>query len=110
MIKRCLCCDKEISNTDEYEKYVCWHKKCVKSFFGTDTLPELDISEKELERLANMAVNKSITVPGVQKKLLLHLERDENTERLTIVDHPAGYMLKPISKEYSCLPEAEFTF
>ena len=85
---KCLCCGMKLSNyasTDE--KIWGWHKKCVKKFFFVDEMPVLDISKEQLEKLANTAVNEGITVPGVQKKLSLHLSCDINA-RLTIVDYP----------------------
>lgn len=104
---RCLYCGREIIETacDE-EIQSCWHKKCIKSFFGTDEMPAVDISPKQLEKLANDAVNKGLTVPGVQKKLSLHLSREGQT-RLTIVDYPTGYILKPQNEEFESLPEFE---
>lgn len=105
---RCLCCNQVIANPTEYERKVLWHEKCIKSFFGTKQLPELDCTGEELERLANLSVNKGFTVPGVQKKLSLHLENGEKASRLTIVDYPTGFILKPQSEEYAFLPEAEF--
>ena len=108
MIGRCLCCNNEIKNPTKYETVVGWHEKCIKGFLGTDRIPELDCSDKELEKLANKAVNKGLTVPGVQKKLSLHLKTTDRSPKLTIVDYPTGYILKPQSNEYSALPEAEF--
>ncbi|MCR4599063.1 MAG: HipA domain-containing protein [Acetatifactor sp.] len=105
---RCLCCNKEMTNPSEYERNVSWHVKCIKKFFGTGKLPEIDMSEKALERLANQTVNKGLTIPGVQKKMSLHLETVDKVARLTIVNHPTGYILKPQSEEYPELPEAEF--
>ena len=105
---RCLCCNRVIENPDKYESQVFWHKRCIKTFFGTKELPELDCSEKELERIANQSVNKGFTIPGVQKKLSIHLVDVDKTARLTIVDYPAGYILKPQSDEFMSLPEAEF--
>ena len=105
---RCLCCNKDIIDPNEYESRVFWHMKCIKAFFGTKQLPELDCSEAELEKLANLTVNKGLTVPGVQKKLSLHLDKEDRDARLTIVDYPAGYILKPPSEEFEFLPEAEF--
>ena len=107
-MSRCLCCNKEIKSPTEYEKNVSWHGKCIKRFFGTNTIPKLDISDKELERLADLTVNKGLTVPGVQKKLSLHLDKEDKGGRLTIVDYPTGYILKPQSQDYYFLPEAEF--
>ncbi len=107
-MSRCLCCNKEIRNPSDSELKTGWHDKCVKRFFGTTVFPELDCSEKELEKLANMTVNKGLTVPGVQKKLSLHLDKEDRVAKLTIVDHPTGYILKPQSAEYAALPEAEY--
>lgn len=105
---RCLCCNKELFSPSEYEAQVCWHERCIRSFFGTKVLPEIDCSDKELEKLADSTVNKGLTVPGVQKKLSLHLSSKDKTARLTIVDYPTGYILKPQSDDFAFLPEAEF--
>ena len=105
---KCLCCGKEFSPkaTDE-ELQSGWHKKCVKAFFGSNKLPALDISEETLKLLAEESTNKGFTVPGVQKKLSLHLTEDV-LPRLTLVNYPTGYILKPQTEEYECLPEAEY--
>ncbi len=105
---RCLCCNKEMINPTEYESNCQWHNKCIKKFFGTIALPEIDINQEEIEEIASNAVNKRLTVPGVQKKLSLHLSKEDGIQRLTIVDYPTGYILKPQSQEYEALPEAEF--
>ena len=66
-------------------------KSLVKKFFQTDTLPILDITKEQLETLARETVNEGLTVPGVQKKLSLHLSK-ELQNRLTMVDYPTGYI------------------
>ncbi|MBE5906815.1 MAG: HipA domain-containing protein [Lachnospiraceae bacterium] len=106
-MSRCLCCGKEIINAKEYEESVAWHERCIKRFFGTKQLPELDCTDETLEKLANLTVNQGLTVPGVQKKLSLHLDSDGKKARLTVVNYPTGYILKPQSDEYESLPEAE---
>lgn len=105
---RCLFCNKELNNPSDYESKVSWHNKCIKNFFGTVAIPEIDISEEQLEALANSTVNKGLTVPGVQKKLSIHLDKQDKTGRFTIVDYPTGYILKPQSEDFRALPEAEF--
>ncbi|MBQ9189221.1 MAG: HipA domain-containing protein [Clostridia bacterium] len=97
----CLCCGKSLSTEDNG-----WHKRCVKKFFGTDSLPLLDLSEEALQSYATETVFKGLTVPGVQRKMSLHLSNIE-TPRLTLVDYPTGYILKPQTPEYRNLPEAE---
>ena len=97
---KCLCCGRPITNSaTNVEKEWCWHKKCIKRFFQTDELPILDVTKDQLEILANETVNEGLTVPGVQKKLSLHLSTDLNA-RLTIVDYPTGYILKPQTEYY----------
>ena len=104
---RCLCCGREMSGkTSEMERESRWHKRCIKAFFGTNTMPVLDLTEEGLVQLASRMTGKGLTVPGVQKKLSLHLSQDPDC-RLTIVDYPTGYILKPQTSEYPYLPEFE---
>ena len=71
-------------------------------------MPEIDISGSVLDELARSNADKGYTVPGVQKKLSLHLGKsDDRKYRLTLVDYPSGYILKPQTAEFECLPEAE---
>ena len=104
---KCLCCGKTINqNAAESEKKWQWHKKCVVNFFHTKKMPVLDITKEQLEFLVNETVNEGLTVPGVQKKLSLHLSSDIDA-RLTIVDYPTGYILKPQTEEFENMPEFE---
>lgn len=100
---RCLCCGKTLSTPNESG----WHKACIKRFFGTTELPEIDINNETLNLLATETTNKGFTVPGVQKKLSLHLVRDGSKPRLTLVNYPTGYILKPQVAEFEALPESE---
>ncbi len=104
----CLCCGKLITDkAGEQERLNGWHTSCLRKFFGTGKLPEIDISEDNLQRIAAENTNKGYTVPGVQKKLSLHLSSGRDP-RLTLVNYPTGYILKPQTDEYIALPEAEF--
>ena len=100
---RCLCCGKELRSDNTHG----WHSSCIKSFFGTDTFPDIDISDEILNRIAIDNITKGFTVTGVQKKLALHLSCEENP-RLTLVNYPTGYILKPQTEEYEALPEMEY--
>lgn len=100
---RCLCCGKTLSTPNETG----WHKACIKRFFGTTELPEIDINNETLNLLATETTNKGFTVPGVQKKLSLHLVSDGSKPRLTLVNYPTGYILKPQVEEFEALPESE---
>ncbi|HPQ46169.1 MAG TPA: HipA domain-containing protein [Clostridia bacterium] len=104
---KCLYCSKELTTPFPDEMESSWHRKCVKDFFGTVKIPYMDISDEQLKEIADSAVNQGITVPGVQKKISLHLSGDEDI-RLTIVDYPTGFILKPQTEEYESLPEFEF--
>ena len=80
--------------------------KIDKSFFGTTSMPVIDLTKEKLQELAEQSVNNKLTVTGVQKKLSLNLERGR-TNRLTLINYPAGYILKPQTDEYKHMPEAE---
>ncbi len=100
---RCLCCGKPFAGKIPENL---WHPACIKRFFGTAALPEINLSEEQLLQLATQSVDKGYTVTGVQKKLSLHLTTAEKP-RLTLVGYPAGYILKPQDTEYPHMPEAE---
>ena len=72
----------------------------------TNAIPEIEITDLVLEELAKASTNKGYTIPGVQKKLSLHLS-NEAYPRLTVVNYPTGYILKPQVKEFRALPESE---
>ena len=103
----CLHCGREIEDDSADEVRTRWHKRCVKEFFGISELPELDISKSKIEKLVALNVDEGLTIPGVQKKMSLHLE-DGVPARLTLVDYPTGYILKPQTDEYENLPEFEW--
>lgn len=104
----CLCCGKPISTSAGREEILTgWHKSCVKAFFHTDMLPGIDLSEEVMLRIADESAVKGYTIPGVQKKLSLHL-LNEKEPRLTMVNYPVGFILKPQTDEYPALPEAEY--
>lgn len=100
---KCLCCGKEVENAN------CWHDSCVKKFFNTNNLPILDYDNLDitLDELGNEYISDKKSVTGVQKKLSLHLSKDTGIFRLTLVGYPQGYILKPNSKEYPYIAEAE---
>ena len=99
----CLCCGKPLKADDGSG----WHQSCIKRFFGTPVLPEIEIDNQTLESIVTESVGKGLTVPGVQKKLSLHLFSDGEKPRLTLVNFPTGYILKPQTEEFTALPESE---
>ena len=102
-MSKCLCCGKELKT----ETVSGWHNSCIKTFFETNEFPDIDVSKEILNKIAIDNTSKGFTVPGVQKKLSLHLSLD-NTPRLTLVNYPTGYILKPQTEEYVALPEMEY--
>lgn len=102
-MSRCLCCGKTLRTETAHG----WHTSCMKSFFGTTKFPDIDVSKDTLNQIALDNTMKGFTVPGVQKKLSLHLSLEE-APRLTLVNFPTGYILKPQTEEYAALPEMEY--
>ena len=87
---RCLCCGKELKNNN-----ILWHRSCIKKFFGSDVLPEIDseVFNESFEKLGENIVSNNKSITGVQKKLSLHLSRGNSPLRLTILGYPQGYIL-----------------
>ena len=101
----CVCCGKAVRGDTTG---AAWHKSCIKAFFGTTELPALGIDDAALKLLAEESINRGCTVPGVQKKLSLRLsDLGAKKPRLTLVNYPTGYILKPQTDDYKNLPEAE---
>lgn len=102
---KCLCCGKIINNSNEKD----WHNECIKKFFGTNKLPIIDLSSnnEELINYGEKYIEKNDSVTGVQTKLSLHLSKDKDEYRLTLIGYPLGYILKPETKEHHCIARAE---
>lgn len=100
---KCLACYGELADGD------CgYHPKCSRHFFGDSQPPVLDYSLKDLDKLAEKIVRSSVTVPGVQEKISLQLDKsDDKSGRLTLVGLWGDYILKPPGKAYPQMPEIE---
>ncbi len=100
-MNRCLYCYGELKEGD-------FHAACSKKFFGTEKAPFVPYDLDELYRLGKIVVEKRVTVPGVQSKLSMELDKKIKAEpKLTIVGLWGNYILKPPAKQYKSLPENE---
>lgn len=86
-----------------------FHASCCKKLFGSSRPPVFPYAWKELNELAEKIVRQHVTVPGVQPKLSMHLERGGSRQdsRLTLVGLEGGYILKPPVAEYPQMTELE---
>ena len=103
--RRCLYCYDQLG-----EEVSDFHKACCKKIFGTTTPPELPYSEDQMLQLAEKVIRAQSSVPGVQAKLSLELEKlpkGSEPQRFTIVGLGGEYILKPPTKQYKFLPELE---
>jgi serine/threonine-protein kinase HipA len=103
-MNRCLICGKA-AGTEE----VNYHGRCLKQLFHSAHAPVLGYSWQELNQMATQIVRQRVSVPGVQPKLSVHLEKDHKSgvDRLTLVGLDGDYILKPPNANYPFLPEAE---
>ncbi|MBQ9009015.1 MAG: HipA domain-containing protein [Clostridia bacterium] len=99
----CLCCGKSLKEPLPASG---WHPACIRRFFGTTTFPAIELTDETLILLTDESVQRGYTVPGIQKKLPLHLSAG-NSPRLTPADYPTEYILKPQVANFQSLPEAE---
>lgn len=85
------------------------HTACCKKLFGSANPPTLPYTWEQLNELAKKSIQQHITVPGVQAKLSLHLERKGRggAGRLTLVGLDGAYILKPPVEQYPQMPELE---
>lgn len=101
-MNKCLICANPVNSGAIY------HPKCLKKLFGSNHAPELNVRMSELSELAKKSVNARVTVPGVQTKLSLEIEkRAKGTSKFTIVGLWGRYILKPPSNRWPELPQNE---
>jgi serine/threonine-protein kinase HipA len=103
-MKRCHKCLLPLTSENTGQ----WHTRCIRSFFNSDELPLIALDERTLLALATESTEYGVTTAGVQPKLSLHLD-PQKSPRLTVVNHPSGYILKPQSPDYPNLPQLEST-
>ncbi len=111
-MQRCLYCYNELGfdDLDTASGVSGFHAACSKKIFGTAVPPELPYTDNDLLKLAEQVVKSQKTVPGVQPKLSLGIQKmkeNENPSRFTIVGLRGEYILKPQTKDYANLPEIE---
>ena len=101
---RCLICGRTMSGATTGE----CHVACANGLFGCESAPTFACSTAELNEMAKRLVLSRVSVPGVQAKLSVHLERATGTpDRLTLVGLDGNYILKLPSRSYPELPESE---
>ncbi|MGO1245034.1 MAG: HipA domain-containing protein [Sphingobacterium sp.] len=96
----CLFCYKLVEEGD-------YHPNCSKKFFGTSTIPILELDQEKLNKLAQITVNERLALTGVQPKISLSLNGEKGNRRLTLVGLWGDYILKPQSSDYPFMPEVE---
>ena len=86
-----------------------YHEDCCRKLFGARHPPTLPYTWEQLNGLAEKIVRQHVTVPGVQPKLSLHLEKGEppQNSRFTLVGLEGGYILKPPVSRFPQMPELE---
>ena len=100
---QCLACYLPLE-----EDEVLYHPGCARKVFGHKKPPELSYGYDELGELAQRVIRSKVTVPGVQKKLSIHLGRGEGgVHRFTLVGLWGNFILKPPTVDYPSMPEIE---
>jgi serine/threonine-protein kinase HipA len=101
-MNKCLICANPVENGEEY------HHKCLQDLFGSKRQPVLEVNFDQLNELAKKSVHQRVTVPGVQTKLSLEIDRKTDAaDKLTIVGLWGRFILKPPSSRWAELPANE---
>jgi serine/threonine-protein kinase HipA len=100
-IDRCLCCYQPLGQ----KKFL--HSKCSKKVFSQEGPPKIDFGMDDIQSLALKTINKSLSIPGFQRKLSADLSSETGTFRLTIADGLPGYIVKMPTPQYPHIVENE---
>jgi serine/threonine-protein kinase HipA len=105
MKTNCLYCYLSVDEGKDF------HEKCASLFFNSSIAPIVDYSLDEMEKLAKDIVDRSISVPGVQAKLSMSVDKSrkgKSNNRLTVVGALGGnYIFKPPTARFPEMPENE---
>lgn len=101
-MNKCLYCYRPLEKGEAD-----FHTKCAKKFFGTEKVPVLEYTYKDLEKLAMQVIKNQTSLTGVQPKLSLHLNEQEGRQRLTIVGLWGKFICKPQTVQFEQMPETE---
>ncbi len=102
-MNRCLYCYELLVGGE-----VDYHAKCCRKLFGTNQVPVLPYTSKEVRALADEVVRSQTAVTGVQPKLSLDFDQTRHShKRFTIVGLRGRFILKPQTERYPHLPELE---
>ena len=105
MKTNCLYCYLSVEEGKDF------HEKCASLFFNSPIAPIVDYSLDEMEKLAKDIVDRSISVPGVQAKLSMSVDKStkgKSINRLTVVGALGGnYIFKPPTTRFPEMPENE---
>ncbi len=105
MKNKCLYCYEDLNEEKDF------HEKCALEFFGNKTAPQIPYSLNQMSDLAKNIIERSISIPGVQPKLSMSVEKEnkKNTNtRLTLVGALGGqYIFKPPSDQFPEMPANE---
>ena len=99
---KCLYCYKDLKAGE-----VDYHAACAKKMFGVTEAPEVPYDHSQIRQLAKSVIRTQTTVPGVQAKLSMDIQKIEHTTRFTIVGLSGKFILKPQTEQYAELPENE---
>lgn len=101
-MNKCLYCYRPLEKGEAD-----FHTKCAKKFFGTEKVPVLEYTCKDLEKLAMQVIKDQTSLTGVQPKLSLHFNEQEGRQRLTIVGLWGKFICKPQTVQFEQMPETE---
>ncbi|MEX0685835.1 MAG: HipA domain-containing protein [Balneolales bacterium] len=101
-MSNCLICTLETASDTEY------HPKCAKKLFESNTVPEIHYNLSDLHKLASQIVKQKVTIPGVQAKMSMEIQKQADRHaKMTITGLWGRFILKPPSDRWDQLPENE---
>ena len=88
---KCLYCYEKLENGE-------FHEKCSTQFFKSNNPPSIYLNREILNELSLLNIKNGNTIPGVQNKISLSLQKNGKSERLTLTHLSGNYILKPKGK------------
>ncbi|RPI19036.1 MAG: type II toxin-antitoxin system HipA family toxin [Ignavibacteriae bacterium] len=100
-LSKCLLCYKPINDIRSFIEDA--HVKCCNKLFGKNFYPKFEYQFNDIVNLSNVNIKSGISIPGVQPKVLLHIENKSLVPSIELSE----FILKPPQALYPQIVELE---
>src|SRR5574344_3031260 len=103
-MNNCLCCGKPLTSESETSSvHGSWHASCIKKIFGTERLPDVGLSQNDIESLVDESASSEYTCLPESEHLVMSMADAAGIETVPhalihLADNSTAYITKRIDR------------